>query len=135
MGVTAAVDTNGFPLCVRPKQYGIGAYQAAILVVALGIYLGGIRLHLIPDNWPMAVVLLVAAEALGRIAHWLACGRSQRQLRRLVKSSHGRVCLKCGYCLSGLPLLGLCPECGIEYDINQNETIWQKWLSVSSDYA
>jgi hypothetical protein len=96
----------------------LGALQLLMLVVR------GRGLDGIPPVWPMisiAALLLVAARVM--IQYLVA-----RTLQKRIGDEHFKVCLECGYPLTGLLSVGRCPECGAYYNIAETQEYWTSWL-------
>lgn len=51
--------------------------------------------------------------------------RGARKVRRALQESDGRTCLQCGYNLFDSPVVGHCPECGVEYEIEDVRRAWR----------
>ena len=58
------------------------------------------------------------------------CIVKSRRIVRAVRVAGGRLCLRCGFDVSGLPTEGVCPECGVAY--SHGESI-RKWRSMLND--
>ncbi|MDM8007492.1 MAG: hypothetical protein QUV05_15240 [Phycisphaerae bacterium] len=50
-------------------------------------------------------------------------------LTREAEANDCRLCLRCGYCLTGLPDQHRCPECGTPYEIEQVKRRWSEYLA------
>jgi hypothetical protein len=50
------------------------------------------------------------------------------RLRRRLRETRGRVCLKCGFDLRGLGEAGACPECGRPFDIPADRARWRSFV-------
>ncbi len=48
----------------------------------------------------------------------------QRGLKRHIIACDGKACVKCTYELTHSPPAGICPECGQQYEIEQNINLW-----------
>jgi len=79
------------------------------------------------------ISILILSQVAGVIAAWLVYGRRHRQLTRLVAENDSRVCLRCGYLLTGLPDRHSCPECGVSYDVEENRRLWERWVNGTSE--
>lgn len=55
-----------------------------------------------------------------------------RRLRRLAKRHKGALCFACNYPLAGLPDSGVCPECGVPYDIKYTKEQWSELFRDSN---
>lgn len=52
-----------------------------------------------------------------------------RRLRRSLRRAGGRICLRCGYDLSGQDEeTGICPECGRRYDWDLDALQWNRYV-------
>lgn len=65
--------------------------------------------------------------AAGSGGIFFAFRRAGAILRRLTDAKF-RLCLTCGYQLTGLPPIGVCPECGESYVIEYVQSCWQRCL-------
>jgi hypothetical protein len=99
-----------------------------VLFVALLIVLTVIFLDVTGNSPPKAdpwvSIAIPLCTLLGLILIILQRRRMRRKLRRL----HYRMCIYCGYRLTGLPPEGICPECGAEYDILNLIDQWREWM-------
>ena len=55
-----------------------------------------------------------------------------RHIRRALLESRGRLCTHCAYDISTLAPAGTCPECGGDYDVEQDKPLWE---SVGAIYG
>lgn len=53
----------------------------------------------------------------------------KREFRRTVRRDAYAVCLRCGYCLCGLPKEHVCPECGTPYSKEHLRKQWKSWFA------
>ena len=79
------------------------------------------------------VAFLAWATTVGGVA-MLGYGSmrwAQKIVRDLGRQCHEAdlsLCLRCGYCLIGLPEEHACPECGRHFELKHVQRSWQKWL-------
>ncbi len=93
----------------------------------------------------LAVAQVVAFSynfvAVGVVFLWLLGGvfgswyhfRSCAKIRDEIHASRGRMCIRCGFCLRGLPDVHTCPECGLGIDISEFKKAWAEW--TMNNYA
>ncbi len=46
-------------------------------------------------------------------------------IRRAAAEANGRLCTHCAYNVTGLPVVGRCPECGCAYDVEKDRPLWE----------
>lgn len=79
----------------------------------------------LPRRVTICVLALNACVMLmSVIMRILSDGRRGRQL----KAQDFKVCINCEYLLHGLPPSGRCPECGVEYEVEELKRLWLSWL-------
>lgn len=71
------------------------------------------------------VTLLSGAAVFAGLMVWLIV--SHRRLGRMVASSSGLACLRCGYDLSASVAGKACPECGEAVDAQRTRRMWRRW--------
>lgn len=78
----------------------------------------------IPAMWTIPVVL---------IPLWMSprssALRAKVRYARVVLQNRGRVCIRCGYFLHGIPDEHACPECGKPYRLEQLRAEWLGWMT------
>jgi len=95
---------------------------------AVGVLLIVDRIVYLPVDVNVSLCGMIAACLLGagllETIPWIV----KRRFCKWLRKHEYRVCTECGYLLGGLPEEHRCPECGVEYkmeDINQQ---WQQWV-------
>lgn len=87
-------------------------------------YFGRRYLGPYPD-WMHVTTMIAAASAtlafLGYAPHRL-------RWRRKTINAEYELCLECGFCLKGLPIKHICPECGTPYDLYVVKRTWTAWV-------
>lgn len=81
-------------------------------------------------NAPFAVkagygIVVVSVLTVGRRLY----RRSKRRFCRLLAASGFRMCLQCGYSLTGSSDHGSCPECGRSYRLDDVVAAWTQWAA------
>ena len=51
-----------------------------------------------------------------------------RHLRRFSRERQGRLCSNCAYDVSTLDPSGICPECGMDYDVARDAPLWNSFV-------
>lgn len=51
-----------------------------------------------------------------------------RRVQRTVRKARYASCLYCAYPLDGLPEKHICPECGLEYNLEEVREVWRRCL-------
>ena len=72
--------------------------------------------------------LAYGATVLLALCIWLLSTRRVRRFRQRVRSSDYELCLECGYSLTGLGDRRACPECGVDFTIEDVREKWRHWL-------
>jgi hypothetical protein len=120
------------PLVIRKLQRR--PYLATTTFLAMILLLPPIShgLGIDPASYPYLTFVLVLVFLAGGFAvlRWVAT-----EVRAITREAHDNgccLCLRCGYCLKGLPEKHQCPECGTAYDITE---VKQKWSAYLADRA
>lgn len=123
MAVSELFFWNKLPPVVRRVYRGCFVLSIVAIVVAVGTLVFRDSLDWLGQPWrklvPVAFSVLPAG-VIYPIGTWLVRG-----IRRDWHASGGRLCTYCGYDLSTIAPVGLCPECGKRYDINADATTWK----------
>jgi uncharacterized paraquat-inducible protein A len=89
----------------------------------IAMYRGG------PGGTGWAFVMMMAVAVLEfPLRGW--ADRDRRRLVEEVRTNDHHCCTNCGYCLNDLPDRHRCPECGIEYDMQALQRVWERYLSA-----
>jgi hypothetical protein len=81
-------------------------------------------------GWREPVLLVGASVAIGatlvslEALHWII----KRRFVRWLREQDYRMCLHCGYVLTGLPDEHQCPECGAAYKLEETVGEWRAWV-------
>lgn len=79
-----------------------------------------------PDRDMRILWLLIGIALFGFLLLWEV--NVIRSLRVHVHRASFKICLNCGYNISGLCDTCRCPECGVVYDYETLHSEWMKWF-------
>ena len=124
---------NGLPNIVWRKLRGLRFFTNVLTVAFVLFALGGILYGLgVLDGVAFVrgvfigkVLLLYICLAL---LPWLLLVTMRFKVRRVCSVARAldyKMCTYCGYDLRGLPERHACPECGVEYDLEEVRASWQ----------
>ncbi|QOI99210.1 MAG: hypothetical protein HRU70_01375 [Phycisphaeraceae bacterium] len=86
-----------------------------------------------PMGVPRGYAYRYGARALGLVpvaVLWPWWMMTTQHFRRSLRESGGRLCTRCAYDVSRLPLTGTCPECGGAYDVEHDRPTWVTVMSM-----
>lgn len=78
--------------------------------------------------WGAVSAWWILVPVLVGILGWLSAIIVLLKFARDLESTRFRMCLKCAYYLKGISDNSYCPECGSQFQIEETERIWLKWL-------
>jgi len=125
-----ALRRNGTPKCVVSWHYGKLGFlaEASMLIALYGVFS---LFGLVPGNDVWTLMIVIVAGAVGYAVNGQLFVRRLVSLRKkLVRASY-RVCLRCGYDLSGLPDEHACAECGLHYERSDLVAAWHVYLRTA----
>ncbi len=76
-------------------------------------------------------LITMLVGGVGMLGTWVCFMRPRRKLVKRLREHSSKLCLRCGYVLEGLPSQHTCPECGVEYDIDNVQREWEKWTKLT----
>lgn len=92
------------------------------MLVAVCVLVGfalGMTGRFVWSGWFFIVFGVAVAAMLGFVA------TDSLMVRRTIRRHNWLLCTQCCYPLSPSPVVGRCPECGMEYDVNEIRAAWQ----------
>lgn len=110
------------PYFDRVKRYRITVLLLAIVCL----------LAMIIVIWQVKFRFAQGVNIFGQMLLWTlyGCwpGIEFRRFKARLKQVDMRLCLGCGYILTGLPDDHRCPECGSPYKIEETRAAWDHWV-------
>src|SRR5262245_45079242 len=116
---------------LHPEQFAPGAPIASeppapVMGFMLGLALsGGGLAGLILTRNPVWISLVLAPPIAGNLVFLIRRFLIVRRFRRLLVNSNYLLCPCCQYRLTGLPGVGMCPECATPYDVALLRPSWE----------
>ncbi len=118
--------TKGNPEFLNSGRSFVRWHTLIILVVCILLYF---LMSMVPETvrvfrWGGRFVVGV----LGLFVWLYVFYRPRRRFVARLETLEHRVCLRCGYALVSLPARHRCPECGLNYDIDDVRRVWKEWM-------
>jgi len=110
---------------VHMRPFWIAAVIGLGIVSAL-LFLGWANDRL-PDNLQELAIFCYPASALSWliVLGWVMWSREIKWKRRAL-TARGRLCLHCGFNMTGLEDGQSCPECGSQYNEKESQSEWRR---------
>ncbi len=132
MGLAQRKRWSDLPRVVRRLAWWwLVPVAALVLWIVWFKYLGGMRVMVAIGMWSAAVIPL--AVNLPIAVPIVVVVRAMRRWKRAYAASGGCLCTACVHDLRGLGDAGVCPECGVPFELGRDRRAWKQAGVASAD--
>ena len=111
----------GPPVLWRTSRW---CFALACLCVAVALGTMVLRGTILPKRQPLHRYIIMGFGFAPALIIYPVGYLVQRRTIREWHRTRGRLCARCGYDLTSLPDTGTCPECGNNYDLDEDAAMW-----------